>query len=233
MATPDVPVRAICDKAWYVNPDESALKPQQIDDGLLFAGPSLIHHATGGPFTSAADDGAFTVTGPVVGVKPLFKLETTSPYSTVNKTAAGYWSSKIATGDGSQAAPVTLAKLATLAPYGETTTLLSFGVGYANDTGNKATVSSVTFGGKTYELSCKGKPEATPSATPTPTRPTPPATRQPAPRPSNSHAVAAGAGGSLPVTGPGVGMAVGVGAVVVLAGIALFIVGRRRTRFEP
>jgi LPXTG-motif cell wall-anchored protein len=44
--------------------------------------------------------------------------------------------------------------------------------------------------------------------------------------------VAAGAGGSLPVTGPSGSLFVGVGAGVVLAGVALFFVGRRRTRFE-
>lgn len=228
---PGATVRAICDKAWYVNGDEGALKPKQTNDGLLFDGPSLIHRAAPAStkLTPAAEDGAFTVTGAVTGVKPLFKMETGSPYSTVNKTGDGkFWRTGVASGPGSQAAPVD--HLADLIGTGDGTKLFTadtiiatFGVGYANGAGNKALVSSVTFGGKTYSLACKTKPQAPrPSATP--------ATHKAAPHPGRTAAAAAG--GSLPVTGPGVPVVVAVGAGVLLVGAALFVVARRRkTRF--
>jgi hypothetical protein len=231
---PGATVPAICDKAWYVNPDETALLPKQTEDGLLFDGPSLIHHAASGSLATAPGDGSFTVTGDVTGSKPLFKLETSSPYSTVNKTTSGYWSSKIATGPGSQAAPAdTLAALAALAPYTEATTLHSFGVGYANDAGNKALVTSVTFGGKSYDLSCTPKPEKTPSASPTATAThAAPTTHKPAPHPSGASAAAVAGLGGLPLTGPGVGVFAGVGALVLLVGAGLvWAARRRRTRF--
>lgn len=239
MATPDVPVRALCDKAWYVNPDEAAQKPEQTDDGLLFDGPKLIHHATRPLDLADVRAGTFTTKGDVTGRRPLFSMETDTPYATINVTGDGkFWSSKIAAGDtGGQSHPVDhaadLVGLPTIpgkTPLTSSTHVVTFGVGYANDTGNKALVTSVSFHGTTYGLGCTPKPEATPTATP---KPTVPPTRKPAPRPSTS-AVAAGAGEpSLPVTGPSGSLFVGVGAGVVLAGVALFIVGRRRrNRFE-
>lgn len=233
---PGATVRAICDKAWYVNGDEGALKPKQTNDGLVFDGPSLIHRAAPAStkLTPAAEDGAFTVTGAVTGVKPLFKMETGSPYSTVNKTGDGkFWRTGVASGAGSQAAPVD--HLADLIGTGDGTKLFTadtviatFGVGYANDAGNKALVTSVTFGAKTYSLACKTKPQAPrPTASP---RVSPTPTFRPTTRPT-STAVAA-AGGSLPVTGPGVPVVVAVGAGVLLVGAALYVVSRRRkTRF--
>jgi LPXTG-motif cell wall-anchored protein len=185
-----------CNASWYVNPDETALKPVQEKTGFLFNGPSLIHHATSGLLSNAATDGSFVATVKT-GVAPLFKFETSKPYSTINKTSAGlYWSSKIASGEGSQALPVTLAKLATLAPYTAETVLISFGVGYANDTGNTALVVSLTYGGQVYLFSCK-PPVTTPPATTTTKPPvtttkpstTPPPTTTKSTVPSSTSAV--------------------------------------------
>jgi hypothetical protein len=144
-----------CLPGWYVNPDETNLLPVQQPDGLLFDGPSLIHHAASGKLTAAAGDGTFTVDGGPVGALPLFKFETSAPYSTINKTVDGlYWSSKIPTGVGSQSSPTTLATLAGTAPYTSDTTLLSFGVGYANDKGSKVVVTVLIYNEHKYSFAC-------------------------------------------------------------------------------
>jgi hypothetical protein len=139
---------------WYVNPDETALQPTWTPAGLLLDGPSLIHHAvTGAVLLADLKPGAFTDTG-LQGVRPLLKYETAAPYSTVNQVTSGvdsFWSSKLAvTADGGQDHPEPIAVLAGLAPYTPTTTVATFGVGYATDSGNKDTVTAVTFGGDTY-----------------------------------------------------------------------------------
>jgi hypothetical protein len=102
------PVVSKCNQGWYTNEDEKALLPTQVPTGFLFDGPSLVHRALAAPATLATAplNGAF-VAEVSVGVAPLFKMETLAPYSTINKTAAGkYWSSKIASGAGSQAMPL-------------------------------------------------------------------------------------------------------------------------------
>jgi hypothetical protein len=192
---------------WYVNPDETALKPTQEPLGLLFDGPSLIHHAvTPVTLASAPGDGSFGAFK-FHGSMPLFKLETTAPYSTINKTPGGYWSSKIVSGAGSQSMPLaSLADFVGKWNYTAATMVYSFGVGYANDTGNKALVYWISFGGHKYELKCP-KPSPSPSAsspspsvsptpsvtpthtlspTPTATATQPPPTTEPAPTPTSA-----------------------------------------------
>jgi hypothetical protein len=192
---------AKCNADWYVNPDETALKPKQLRSGMLFDGPSLIHHQTSGyTLKSLPTDGALAA-HVFAGARPLFKLETSSPYSTINKSATGkWWSSKIpAASPGGQSDPVdSPADLIGKFTYTETTTVASFGVGYGNDTGNKALVAAVKFGGHLYRLTCRPhKPTPTPTTTdtgtptPTPTESTPP-DEAPVPTPVNSD---------LPVTG--------------------------------
>jgi hypothetical protein len=193
---------ATCNKDWYQNPDEASLKPKQLPQGMLFDGPSLIHHAPGAAYTLAtvpANGGVHAKL--LTGVLPLFKMETTAPYSTVNKTPAGkWWSSKVASGAGSQSEPVdSPADLVGAGTYTSATTILSFGAGYANDAGNKALVTSVRFGRHLYWLGCKpghSTPTPTPNTsdtgTPTPTPTTSTPGEAPAPTPVNSD---------LPVTG--------------------------------
>ena len=190
---------AHCNTDWYQNPDEGNLKPKQLRSGMLFDGPSLAHHKTAVTLATVPNTVAVVTAGQVVGTKPLLKLETSSPYSTVNKGTTGWWSSKITTGPGSQNQPVASpADLAGLAPYGQATTVVSFGVGYANDTGNKALVTAVYFG-RRYSLACAPawQPPAhhkpTPGPKPTHTAPDTTAPGEaPAPTPVHSD---------LPVTG--------------------------------
>jgi len=177
-ATGNIPVKSACFTDWYVNPDEGALAPSQLAQGFLFDGPSLVHHATSLDLADLTA-GSFATVGSVTGVRPLFKVETGAPYSTVNITAAGkFWSSRIVAGDGSQSAPVSsAAELIGKWNYTAATKVNSFGVGYANDTGNRAVVGAITFKGSTYFLNCK-------PVAPHPTKP--PVTR-PIPHPTNTH----------------------------------------------
>ena len=195
---------ATCNADWYVNPDEAALKPKQLPQGMLFDGPSLIHHKPAATYTlkNVPANGAFAA-HVYAGARPLFKMETSNPYSTINKSATGkWWSSKIAASEpGGQSNPVdSPADLIGKFTYTESTTVVSFGVGYGNDTGNKALVRVVKFGGQVYRLACRPQHHPTPTPTPTDTgtpSPTPSPTEStpgeaPAPTPVNSD---------LPVTG--------------------------------
>jgi hypothetical protein len=161
---------AKCNADWYVNPDETALMPKQLRQGLLFDGPSLIHHQTSGyTLKTVPANGAFA-DHVYAGVAPLFKMETSSPYSTINRSATGkWWSSKIpAASPGGQSDPVdSPADLIGKFTYTDATTVISFGVGYGNDTGNKALVTAVRFGEHRYSLACEPHPHPTPSDTPT------------------------------------------------------------------
>jgi LPXTG-motif cell wall-anchored protein len=212
-----------CSPGWYVNPDET------------------------GALAEAATDGSFTAQV-ATGVAPLFKFETSKPYSTINKTSAGlYWSSKIVSGVGSQADPTTLAKLATLSPYTAETVLVSFGVGYANDTGNTATVTSVTYAKVTYSFVCT-PPVTTTTKVSTSSTPTPSKTSSATVTPSSSQSaivvpptgttsfptvVARPASNteSLASTGASVEpgwLVVGGAALILLGGAALLLVRARR-----
>lgn len=155
-----------CNPGWYVNPDEENLRPEQKPNGLLFDGPSLIHHAAAGKLADL-QPGSFTA-DVTVGVAPLFKVETTAPYSTLNYVGPGnlWWSSKIAAGvDGGQGKPQTPEWFTTHTPYTADTVLLSFGVGYANDAGNTALVKTITFAGESYDMACPTPPTTTTTTT--------------------------------------------------------------------
>ncbi|HEY7225431.1 MAG TPA: LPXTG cell wall anchor domain-containing protein [Micromonosporaceae bacterium] len=214
-----IPVVSDCTQEWYVNPDEGDLLPEQTEGGLLFDGPSLVHHATN-VLLSDLQPGTFVATLDT-GVLPLFKVETDSPYSTLNYVGDGttdlWWSSKIlATDPGGQNNPIAAADFIGKAttgsgnpPYTSTTHVFSFGVGYANDVGNKATVSSVTFDGQTYDLTCQPEPTDT-TAAPTTTQP--------------------GSEGTLPKTGSNVTVIAGIAGLLIVAGVASLVVARVRRR---
>jgi hypothetical protein len=254
-----------CLTGWYVNEDEEALLPEQKPGGLLFDGPSIAHHAVGPVgLAQVAEDGAFTVSGPVVGVLPLFKMETSTPYSTINKTAAGkYWSSKIGSGPGSQAEPVDhpgdlVGRTTSNGAYTVSTMIFSFGVGYANDTGNKALVTSVTLGQQAYPLSCpppstsasasaspsasashSASPSASASASKTTTPPTtvPPSTTAPTTgSPAGGGDVTASpsrTANNLALTGSNTSLIGGIGVILIVAGAVLsFVAWRSRRRQE-
>lgn len=211
-----------CSSDWYVNGDEADLLPKQVPLGFWFEGPSLVHRLLAVPVAlkDAPLNGGFTAVT-VVGVKPLFKMETTAPYSTVNKTADGkYWSSKIATGLGSQAMPLdTLAALAALPPYTADTKVYSFGVGYANDKGNHALVTSITFGGSKFELKCFA-PSASASAS---------ASAGPSASSSSAPATVE-TGNSLPLTGIKLWQIVVIAGALLSAGFLAIVLSRRRNK---
>lgn len=208
-------VESECLTDWYVNPDEGDLLPTQLVEGLEFDGPSLVHHLIDPPFPVASLGNGTFEADVTEGVAPLFKVETTSPYSTLNYVGSGlWWSSKITAGQvGGQGNAQTPAVLAGLAPYTPQTTVFSFGVGYANDQGNAAVVSTITFGGTTYDLTC----EPEPTTTETSTQATDPAT-------TTTAAVTA----TLPVTGASTTGVVLTGAVLIVGGVALLVAMRKR-----
>jgi hypothetical protein len=217
-----------CNADWYVNDDEAALKPKQFPGGLLFENASLIHHKPAATYTLAHVPSSGFHARLHKGVLPLFKLETSNPYSTVNKTADGkWWSSKIPSGEGSQNQPVSSpADLVGKGPYTADTTILSFGVGYATDVGNEALVTSVRFG-RTYSLACKPRGHHSPTPTPSDT-----AT---APGGDGGSSTPTGMPSGAPQTGDGASsgggnvalMASGAGIVVVGAGGGLLLWRRR------
>jgi hypothetical protein len=233
--TDNIPVQSDCLKdAWYVNHEESNLLPTQQQDGLLFDGPSIVHHAAEIMLLDLLP-GTF-VADVKEGVAPVFKVET-SPYSTLNYVGDGkWWSSRIATDDqGGQGSPVTAEVMATLpiidkswdeaTSYSEQTKVVSFGVGYANDTGNKALVKSISFAGHDYDLSCQ--PEPSPSPTPSVTPSNMPSTPIPTLTPINPGGDLAKP--SLPVTGSGFpwGLVVS-GAVALAVGVVLVFAGAKK-----
>lgn len=200
------------DAGWYVNDDEGSLAPTWTPDGLVFDGPGLVHHAVASSLALAdLTPGTFTQTG-LSGALPLLKFETSSPYSTVNQAESGvdsFWSSKIPASDtGGQDHPVAAADLAALAPYTADTTVTTFGIGYAKDTGNADTITSLTFGGDTYRFSPCPTPPAPPAAgggsTPT-HRPTPTPTHRattPAGHPAQAGGAPVGNGRVTPAVAP-------------------------------
>src|SRR4051812_9064941 len=219
-----------CNADWYVNPDEAALKPTQTRWGLLFDGPSLIHHKPAAAYTLAHVPSSSFHAHLYNGVLPLFKLETSAPYSTLNKTADGkWWSSKIASGDGSQGQPVdSPADLVGKGSYTDATTVLSFGVGYANDSGNKALVTSVRFGAHFYSLACRPhKPGHSPTPTPS-TTPTSPSGGGSTPTTVPSGAPQTGDGSSS--GGANAALMVAGGLVVALGGGTGLLMWRRRSQ---
>lgn len=234
-ATNPHPVESTCHEGWYVNPDEEALLPEQVEEGFLFDGPSLVHRSI--TQVKLADAKGASLTADVeTGVAPLFKFETLNPYSTINVRADGkVWSSKILSGPGSQDDPVnSVTLLPGIAPYTNETVIYSIGAGYANDTGNKAVVSSITYGPTTYDLSCEVEESPSPS-------PSASASGSPSPSASTSTGTTAGpttaapsaSRSALPLTGTSGGKLVGLVAVGLLAlgtGVVLVAVGYRNRR---
>jgi hypothetical protein len=217
---------------WRVNADdELGLKPLLDSDGAQF---TLAHNNGKGLLkrdiadVKIAELPALTFEVTVhTGVAPLIKAETKLPYSTINFMADGkLWSSKIAAGPGSQDAPVAdRGTLTALAPYTENTRVVTVGFGYANDTGNEATVKSFTYGETKYSLQCKA-PEETPTANPT----TAPPTDEPTDEPTGGPGP--GARPTLPKTGPSGALFLGVGLIAVAGGSILYVVARPKRKLR-
>lgn len=221
------PVVSDCLAGWYVNDDEGDLLPTQVETGLLFDGPSVVHHATAPVALKDVEEASLKAVD-VTGSAPLVKLETSKPYSTVNVLPGGLsWSSRIpAAEEGGQDKPVSLAALGELAPYTAETRVATFGAGYGNDSGNKAMVTEITYG-KAYPLACT-KPTSSPSPTVKPSATASPTTSASAGPAKPSASTSAAAGVSLPVTGSPTGTIAGLAGALLVAGAVLIVWTRKR-----
>ncbi|WP_250030819.1 hypothetical protein [Paractinoplanes maris] len=141
---------------WFVNPDETTREPEPTAAGLKFTGPDLIHRTISGVTTDNITPGTFAAS-PAPDQPSFFSVEvdggTPNTYGTLRwNTTTNKWN-MVANGgtfyeDASATAVVTAA--------GKSKTVVRFGVGYTqNPPGTVATtVSSVTFQGTTYPLTC-------------------------------------------------------------------------------
>jgi LPXTG-motif cell wall-anchored protein len=250
-AQANVPITSDCVSGAYVSDDENGdgqppsdtvdLRPTQTAEGFLFDGPSIVHFAVTPMALADVPTGHLTTVGDVTGSAPLFKMETSnggSPvngYSTINVTGSGsVWSSKIpASSLGGQSNPVEhVSELAgKWSGYTADTKVTTIGAGYANDPGNKATVSAIAWNGKTYDLTCQPGGDESSPATPKPSSATP------KPSTSSSHPAGAiatttpasgGAAAGLPVTGSRTAVVASIGALLLIAGAGAFVLARRR-----
>jgi uncharacterized surface anchored protein len=160
---------------WYANPDEQQYLPEPTVAGLKFEGKDLIHHGIGTPIDFADMDKVLysfvaTTTGKVV-----FKVETSTPYSTIVTNADGKLWSTAMTADqvGGQNNPV--AKYTDLldkpvkpgkVPFTGASRVATFGVGYWVEDGSTV-VSSITFHGTRYPLTCAPPVTTSPTVSPT------------------------------------------------------------------
>lgn len=223
---------------WYVNPDETDRRPTATVDGLKFEGNDLIHHAAA---TTLEDlnHGTFAAS-PQPDQTSFFSVEVSGDgkYGTLRwNSAEGYWE---ATSQGEQHHDVSPVALADAFPIHLSHKVVSFGVGYTNTPpGTVATVvSSVSFSGKTYALTCAPVVQTTSPAPHTSSTSPAPHSSSTTPKPHNSSSTPAGAvhtggpegegGSSLPVTGPSVGWIVGLGVLVLGTGAGLIFLSRRR-----
>lgn len=220
---------------WAPNADELADRsPTSTPEGLEFSNTDLTHHAAD---LALADltPGTYAAS-PAPDQPSFFSVEvyaTGEKYGTLrwNKTES-YWE---ATSQGEQHHDTDPVKLADAFPIHLSHHVVSFGVGYtANPAGTVTTVvSSVTFQGKVYPLTCQVQ-TTSPAPVVTTTSPAPHQSTSPAPHSSSakphtsSSSAAAGTGSSLPVTGPPVGLIVGGAVALLILGGAAYFVGRRR-----
>lgn len=229
---------------WFVNPDETGsetkpdLRPEMTEAGAVMDGPGLIKRTL--PPTSLADLKKATIeTTALTGSLPLVKYEASVPgvagtYSTINLRPDGkVWSSKIASGPGSQDSPVdTFADLiGKSAHYTVDTRAFTVGAGYAYDTGNKVTIVSLTYDGTKHSLKCVPVTPSSPAATPTGgvVNPTPTATAPASPTVTPSGSAVP----TLPKTGPKAGdiaLFGGIGLLVGLIAVGGVVAYQRRRR---
>jgi hypothetical protein len=168
-----LPVATKCSSqsGWYVNPDEGDLLPTAQADGFLFEGKDLVHHQVSTPLALAdVHGGTFVASMPG---KVVFKMETTNPYSTIVQNVDGkFWSSRLALdAPGGQNNPVsTVTDMIGSATktgnpkYTDDTKIVTFGVGYWDESGSTV-VHSMKFHGVNYDLTCA--PPSKPVVTPT------------------------------------------------------------------
>lgn len=150
-----------------VNPDETPREPEPTVAGLKFEPADLIHHGITGVTTDTLTPGTY-VASPAPDQPSFFSVEvyggTAGSYGTLRWNPSNNKWSMVANGgtfyeDANATAVVTAA--------GKSKTVVSFGVGYTlNPPGTvTTTVSSVTFNGTTYSLTCNSMFGAPPSST--------------------------------------------------------------------
>lgn len=241
-ATETNPSYASCSNltAFQPNEDEQGRRPTATVDGLQFEGDQLVHHAVAMDLKDV-HPGTY-VASPAPSLDDFFSIEvysTADPhgYGTLRYNATGAHEGQWNIG-GTNYYDADAVALVTA--HGRSTNVVSFGIGYVATpaTGVKTVVSSLTFHGHTYDLTCKPTVQtSSPSATPSKSHS---ATPKPHTSTSRSATHAAGVGGSgtgdggaLAITGASTWQIV-VGGVGVLAfgGLLLMVVRRRRVRFS-
>jgi len=141
---------------WFVNPDETTRKPEATEAGLKFEPADLIHRNVTGVTTETLTPGTFAAI-PAPGQPSFFSVEVdggvAGSYGTLRYNPTNNkWSMVANMGtfyeDTSPTVVVTQA--------GKSHTVVRFGVGFTlNPPGTVTTVvSSVTFNGTTYSLTC-------------------------------------------------------------------------------
>jgi len=233
---------------WYANPDEQNDLPEPTEAGLKFEGKDLIHHATD-PIDLADMDHVTTGFTATTAGKVLFKVETSTPYSTIITNPDGkLWSTAMTYDqEGGQGHPV--AHYSDLvgkptkpgkANFSSASRVATFGVGYAVEEGSTV-VSSISFHGHVYPLTCVPPTSSpTPSASSSSASPSPSTSASHSVSPSASHSPAAGVpstspaahggavSGGLPVTGAPAGLLAGGAAALLAIGAGLLLFVRRR-----
>jgi hypothetical protein len=240
---------------WYVNEDETGDKPEPTADGLKFTGKDLIHRQVT-PIDFTAFDNtnkSFAATGDPD--KVAFKAETSAPYGNIVIQPDGkLWSTSVAVDStGGQNHPVAHAADlfgddVTMKPgkakFSADSRVTTIGVGYWTE-GGSTVVSSITFHGVTYPLTCKPEPSHSVSASPSPSASASgthkPSASVPASPSRSRSAVPAGAiggsgstGDALAITGPStVWIAVFAAGVLLVGGSLVYMTRRRNSRFIP
>ncbi len=207
--TPAGPSFATCSNltGWYANADEQADLPTATEDGLLFENKDLIHHATS-PIDLADMDKVSASFVTTTAGKVVFKVETSSPYSTIITNSDGkLWSTAMSYDqEGGQGHPidkysqfVDLATKPGKAAYTSASMVVTFGVGYWVAEGDTV-VSSISFHGTNYPLTCKPPVVVTSSPTIKPSHGKPHHPKPSHTKPSHSHPTTAPT--TTPTTAP-------------------------------
>jgi hypothetical protein len=222
---------------WYVNEDEGSRKPEATEDGLKFEPADLIHHET----TLALADlkpGTFSA-APAPDQGSFFSVEvrdaTTGAYGTLRWNGSA-WELTTNLDQFAKQDPAGYVGVATKwGTFTAATKVISFGVGYTkNPPGSVTTVvKSVTFGEKTYNLTCPPRTSPSASASVSASASASASAGTSGSASPSSSSPAAGAGGGLPVTGPPIGLIVAGGVLLAITGFtALFVARRRKVNFR-
>jgi hypothetical protein len=140
---------------WFVNSDETSRKPDATAAGLKFEPADLIHHNVTGVTTDSLTPGTY-VASPAPGQPSFFSVEvdsgTAGTYGTLRwNPTTSQWSMVVSGVEYDNASAT-----AVVDHFGKSHTVVRFGVGFTqNPPGTVTTVvSSVTFNGTTFPLTC-------------------------------------------------------------------------------